>query len=88
MHFNSIDFGCQSDVNWPSKSLSLEFKVNDFVRRSATVFYDMCGSSVLYGMLGLYLAVSYFAGCAAKCLFTECGKTLYGGELELIGYLL
>lgn len=68
--------------------MSLDTKVNEIVRYSETACYGMFDSSALDRMLGLYFAVSYFAGCAAKCLFTECGKTLYGGELELIGYLL
>lgn len=68
--------------------MSLDTKVNEIVRYSATVCYGMFDNSALDRMLGLYFAVSYFTRCAAKCLLTECGKTLYRGEFELIGYLL
>lgn len=88
MHFNSIDFRRQTHRLWTPNSMSLDAKVNDFVKHSETVCYGMFDSSALDRMLGLYFAVSYFTRCAAKCLLTECGKTLYGGELELIGYLL
>ncbi|ERT59389.1 hypothetical protein HMPREF1254_0753 [Prevotella sp. BV3P1] len=41
MHFKSIDFGHQTHRHWTSNSMSLAAKVNEFVRRSVTVCYDM-----------------------------------------------
>lgn len=41
MDFNSIDFRRQTHRHWTLNSMSLAVKVNEFVRRSATVCYDM-----------------------------------------------
>lgn len=68
--------------------MSLGVKLNEFVKHSVIDCYDMYSRLVSQGLFGLYYAVSYFTRCAAKCLLTECGKTLYRGELELVGYLL